>query len=385
MENYARAEFARLNVTPVFEDESYIVISDYSTSKKLTIRLTIRERGKRPQEFLLRDEYPYNYNDQLKAAKKRIKSAAQYINTNLADKSTTDVKQNYDVFYESCRDLFKLVFGSSHEAFDALISHSSKSSVILVDSPKSLIPFEFLLDSRTHKKEHFPDLLGTRFAFRKYLGTSGSDFSRVADSDKLSVAVIYDDSDADFVKEADLIATYAHRASVMKIPTSKFEDAKSLFEHIGKNKFQVFHFVGHYVRDTADNKYSYFEYNKFKLFLYELDGFPEIDGAVVFLNLCDTSAGNTWGTTNCPDTFLRKGACAVIGVDIPIDEDFARLFCKTFYEHTLNNNKSLDAALLLTRLEILKETEDYLGFFYSYYGYSSTQFFNPPTLITTTV
>jgi hypothetical protein len=88
---------------------------------------------------------------------------------------------------------------------------------------------------------------------------------------------------------------------------------------------------------------------------------------LVFLNACGGARITPSGATSFPNLFLDNDNCCIIAAETPVQDDFADLFAREFYDHLLTLKHS-GQALFQARWALLKIKRNPQGMVYSMYG-----------------
>jgi hypothetical protein len=116
------------------------------------------------------------------------------------------------------------------------------------------------------------------------------------------------------------------------------------------------------------------------LTLADLRRFAAVPAALhplVFLNMCESAEFYPGATENLIDVFLKRGACGVIGTEVPIQpafgDEFARGFFQNFFQPGSNGEgQDVGTALWKLRRKYMDEGSPF-GFVYTFYGDITTR------------
>jgi hypothetical protein len=123
---------------------------------------------------------------------------------------------------------------------------------------------------------------------------------------------------------------------------------------------------------------SYIQIGHTKLTISDLNQFQhwkEKCNPLVFLNMCESAEMYPGLTSNFVDTFLQKGACGVIGTEVPMIASFGNYFANRFFDLMFltdssavdSQSRSIGEILLQMRREFM-DTGNPLAFAYTYFG-----------------
>jgi hypothetical protein len=101
-----------------------------------------------------------------------------------------------------------------------------------------------------------------------------------------------------------------------------------------------------------------------------------VDRPFVFLNGCETGTEGGRGTTelSLPGIFIARGARGVVATEAPIWDAFGYNFAETFLQKLASGELDAGEAMLATRREFVRDSNNPLGLLYSYYGNAAARF-----------